>query len=63
MKMRYMRPEAVIQRYYREAEKCELNARRALKPVDREAWLQLAEDWRKLARAVEVNPIFDPANP
>jgi hypothetical protein len=41
-------------RYRREAEECRQNAERALKPVDREAWLQIAADWLKLAEGAEL---------
>lgn len=43
-------------RYRRQAAECARNAAEAMKAADRLAWLQLAEDWTKLARAAEVNP-------
>jgi hypothetical protein len=48
-----MKSQTVAQRYRREAEECELKAKRAEKWVDQEAWLRLAIDWKKLARAAE----------
>jgi hypothetical protein len=48
-----MKSQTAAQRYRREAEECELKARRAEKWVDQEAWLRLAIDWKKLARAAE----------
>jgi hypothetical protein len=50
--------ETAAQRYRREAEECRLNAERAKNPVEREAWLQLAEDWMKLARGEDLNCIW-----
>jgi hypothetical protein len=46
-------------RYYCEAAECELNAEKATNRADREAWKGLADDWMKLARAVEVNPLIE----
>jgi hypothetical protein len=37
------------ERYRREAEKCHAWAERVVSPLDKEAWLKLAEDWLKLA--------------
>ena len=48
-----MKSQTAAQRYRREAEECELKAKRAEKWVDQEAWLRLAIDWKKLARAAE----------
>jgi len=48
-----MKSQTAAQRYRREAEECELKAKRAEKWVDQEAWLRLAVDWKKLARAAE----------
>lgn len=36
-----------------QAEECLREAERAWSPLDKEAWLQLAEDWMKLARAAK----------
>jgi hypothetical protein len=43
-------------RYLREAAECEMNAEKATKAADQLAWRRLAEDWTKLASAVELNP-------
>jgi hypothetical protein len=51
-----MNSEILENRYRRHAAECERNAEEATKAADRLAWLQLAEDWKKLARAAEVNP-------
>jgi hypothetical protein len=48
-----MMSQTAAQRYRREAEECEVKAKRAEKWVDQEAWLRLAVDWKKLARAAE----------
>jgi hypothetical protein len=48
-----MKSQTAAQRYRREAGECELKAKRAEKWVDQEAWLRLAVDWKKLARAAE----------
>jgi len=40
---------------HEEAKECQINAERADSFVDREAWLQLAVDWMKLAQSVEPN--------
>jgi hypothetical protein len=44
-----------VPRYCREAEDCRRNAEQARNPIDRAAWLRLAEDWMKLARGAELN--------
>jgi hypothetical protein len=54
-----MKSETPAQRYRREAEECELNAQRAMRTADREAWLRLAADWMKLAESAELNPMLD----
>jgi len=41
-------------KYRCEAEECRRNAERALRPIDRDAWLRLAADWAKLAEGVEL---------
>ena len=48
-----MKSQTAAQRYRREAEECELKAKRAEKWVDQEAWLRLALDWKKLAHIAE----------
>src|ERR1700740_3031909 len=54
-----MKSETPAQRYRREADECQLNAQRAIRAADREAWLKLAVDWRKLAESAELNPMLD----
>jgi hypothetical protein len=54
-----MKSETLAQRYRREAEECKLNAQRAIRPIDRDAWLKLAADWMKLAESAELNPMLD----
>lgn len=49
-----MKSETPAQRYRREAEECQLKAKKAKKPVDQEAWQRLAADWMKLARGAEL---------
>src|SRR5262249_39148569 len=44
-----------VARYRRAAEECRLNAERAMRPIDREAWFRLAADWAKLAECAELN--------
>jgi hypothetical protein len=41
------------------ADECQLNAQKAIRTADREAWLKLAADWRKLAESAELNPMLD----
>jgi hypothetical protein len=54
-----MKSETPAQRYRREAEECQLNAQRAMRSADQEAWLKLAADWMKLAESAELNPMLD----
>ena len=54
-----MKSEAPAQRYRRQAEECQLNAQRAIRAADRDAWLKLAADWTKLAESAELNPVLD----
>ncbi len=56
-----MKSQTAAQRYRREAEECELKAKRAEKRVDQEGWLRLAIDWKKLARAAEQTTGYRPA--
>jgi len=44
----------IAARYRREAAECELNAKRAEKQADQEAWSRLAEDWTKLAQGEDL---------
>jgi hypothetical protein len=39
--------------YHGRAEECRERAIRAAHPQDKAGWLQLAEDWRKLARSAD----------
>jgi hypothetical protein len=43
-------PDIEGDKFRREAEECRQNTEQATNPIDREAWLRLAEDWMKLAR-------------
>lgn len=55
-----MKSETAANRYRREAEECRRNAEKAMRPVDREAWLRLAADWAKLAAGAELkNSLLD----
>jgi hypothetical protein len=47
--------ETPAQRYRRQAEECRLQAKKAMRTVDREAWLRLAADWTRLARSTDLN--------
>jgi hypothetical protein len=40
-----------------EAEECVRQAEMAINPLDRRAWLELAEDWMKLARAAKERDV------
>jgi hypothetical protein len=40
-------------RFRKQAEECREQAAKALSPLDKEAWLRVAEDWLKLARSIE----------
>jgi hypothetical protein len=51
-----MKLETPAQRYRRKAESCRHHAGKAMGAVDREAWLELAADWAKLAQSTELNP-------
>jgi hypothetical protein len=43
------------ERYRKKAEECRQQAEKAVSPLDKKAWLQLAMDWIKLAQAPEQN--------
>jgi hypothetical protein len=45
-----------VAKYRMHAEDCREHAARAVKPVDKDAWLALAECWIKLAQAGERKP-------
>jgi hypothetical protein len=46
-------PQTDAERFRKEAEDCRELAGKAMSPADKEAWLQLAEDWLKLAQEAE----------
>jgi hypothetical protein len=41
-------------RYRKQAEECREQAAKAISPLDREAWLRVANEWLMLALAVEA---------
>jgi uncharacterized alpha-E superfamily protein len=47
-------PDIEPDKFRREAKECRRNAEQARTPIDREAWLRLAEDWMKLARGEDI---------
>jgi hypothetical protein len=40
-------------RYRKQAEECRQQARKAVSPLDKEAWLRVAEEWLNLAQSTE----------
>jgi hypothetical protein len=42
------------ERYRKQAEDCRQMAAKAIRPLDREAWLKLAGDWLRLADDVDL---------
>ena len=40
-------------RYRKQAQECREQAAKALSPLDKEAWLRVAEEWLKLALSAE----------
>jgi hypothetical protein len=40
-------------KYRKQAEECRQLAAKAVSPVDKEAWLRVAEEWLKLATSAE----------
>jgi hypothetical protein len=42
-----------VERFRSEAKECRQRAERATSPIDKQAWLRLAEDWIKLAEEAE----------
>jgi hypothetical protein len=42
-----------IDRYRKQAEECREQAIKAISPLDKEAWLRLAEEWLMLASSAE----------
>ncbi|WP_212454929.1 hypothetical protein [Bradyrhizobium japonicum] len=49
-----MMSEEEADRYRIEAEECRRLAERAIKELDKEAWLRLATDWMKLAEGASL---------
>ena len=47
-------PDIQTNKFRREAEECRRNAEQAMNPIDRGAWLRLADDWMKLARSDDL---------
>jgi hypothetical protein len=45
--------EADAAKYRKQAEECRQQAAKAVSPVDKEAWLRVAEEWLKLATSAE----------
>jgi hypothetical protein len=46
------------ERFRKEAEECRELAEKAMSPLDKEAWVRLAEDWLKLAQEAERSTRF-----
>ena len=40
-------------KYRKQAEECRQQAAKAVSPVDKEAWLRVAEEWLKLTSSAE----------
>ena len=51
-------PQTDAERFRKEAQECRDLAEKAMSPLDKEAWLHLAEDWLKLAREAEQGTRF-----
>jgi len=43
-------------RFRKQAEECRDQAAKAISPIDKEAWLRVAEEWLKLALSAERRP-------
>jgi hypothetical protein len=41
-------------RFSKKAEECRAQAAKAVNPIDKEAWLQLSEEWLKMASSVDA---------
>jgi hypothetical protein len=41
-------------KFRRQAEECRAQAAKAVNPIDKEAWLRLAEEWLKMASSVDA---------
>jgi hypothetical protein len=50
-------PESDADRFLNEGEECLRQAEMAIDLLDKKAWLRLAEDWMKLARAAKEQDI------
>ena len=50
-------PESDVDRFLNEAEECLRQAAIAINPIDKKAWLNLAEEWMELARAARERDI------
>ena len=46
-------PDADADRFRKQAEQARQHAIKANSPLDKEAWLKLAEEWLKLAQSIE----------
>ena len=55
-------PDIEPDKFRREAAECRRNAEQARTPIDREAWLRLAEDWVKLARGDDLKRASKPSS-
>jgi hypothetical protein len=42
------------ERFRQQAEECRREAKKAISPLDKEAWLKLAADWLRLAQDIEA---------
>jgi hypothetical protein len=40
-------------RFRKQAEECREQAAKAVSPLDKEAWLRVAEEWLKLAQTID----------
>jgi hypothetical protein len=49
-----------VERFRNEAKECRQLAERATNPIDKQAWLRLAEDWIKLAEEAEMRHLVLP---
>jgi len=47
-------PDIEPDKFRHKAEECRRNAEQASNPIDREAWLRLAEDWMELVRRADL---------
>jgi hypothetical protein len=44
------------ERYRKTADECRRQAEKAISPLDKEQWLQLADEWLKLASSLDKKP-------